>query len=155
MIGRSELEPVHPAEPGDVQAMLERLSTADRTELSMLSSGRPAERLEAALARSSYSFEYRLMGEPVAMGGLVQNDGGVPLAWMVAATPTLCHHVKSMLISGRAEVAALVERSGGRFQAIVDRRWGRSLTMLRWLGFAPAGQITILERPTLVMEFRV
>lgn len=135
--------------------MLVNMTGSDRSELTLLSNGRPLEVLAEAITQSYYSFVYTHpdLG-PVALGGLCAVPAAdISLVWMVAASNILYHHRKSFLKTSREETTRLLAIAP-RLQAKVDRRWNKSIKWLRWLGYEQVGEFELMRRPGVVMEVR-
>ena len=130
------LTAIHPAPVELIPALIEGLSSADRTELFTLAQGDPSGALYVALERSSYSFCYMLGESPAAIGGLIHQEYGKPSqVWMIASTPRLEHAKKSFLMMSRKELREIQRHSDAhKIITAVDCRWRKSIRWLKWLG---------------------
>lgn len=148
---------LRPAPSDLAEPLFALLSSADRTELSILASneGTPVAIILNALQHSSYSFCYMLDGTPVAMGGIVHAQAAAQ-SWMIASTPILSQHKKSFLQASQAEIAFIREAglADGLLRVSVDRRWRKSLKWLGWLGFVEVDGFMFRGREAVVMEWR-
>lgn len=143
---------LHPAPVEMLPGLVEAMSSADRTELAVLSKGAPVEILEEALSHAIFSWCWTLDGEPAAIGGL----GSSGFIWMVASTPRLEHSKKSFLRLSQDEMQSVrLAAQGHNIISAVDQRWRKSIRWLKWLGFCETGQVTYYgARTATVLEYR-
>jgi RimJ/RimL family protein N-acetyltransferase len=149
---------LRPAPAWAIPALIEAMSSADRTELIALSQGKPVDAIQLALSKSVYSFCWMTSkGDPTAIGGVNAGDNltDCPIfGWMVASTPRLYQLKKSFLQMSQAELqsvqATFAQR---RLVTAVDERWRKSIKVLKWLGFHETGdEINVGTRVATVLE---
>lgn len=144
---------LHPAPLWLIEPLYEALSSADRSELGVLSSGDPLGSLRAILDNADYSFAYLVDEKPVVMGGLVLGDS--PTVWMIASTPRLEQVKKAFLHYSKVELKAMRALAGDRpVRSYVDRRWRKSLRWMGWLGFEEVGEVEWQARIGKILELR-
>ena len=132
-----------------IDGLLLTMGNAERSELALLSDGRPKEALVAVIRASVYAFGYTVDGEPAAMGG-VREDG---VAWGVASEP-LVERVKGTYVrQSLKEVQAMQRRVGGRALVTgVDQRWRKSIRLLEWFGFERHGTVGFRGRTLIILR---
>jgi hypothetical protein len=149
---------LRPAPVDVIPALVEGMSSADRTEMVALSQGDPCEAIRLALSKSNYSFCWMTdEGRPAAIGGLNfgEDSSAYPVfIWMVASTPRLERSKKAFLEVSRDELrSAQAAADHRKIVSAVDERWRKSIRWLKWLGFKETGShVTIKARVATILE---
>jgi hypothetical protein len=149
------LQGYHPPSLDLLPPMVEALSSADRSELYLLSQGAPLETLKAAVTQSVYTFYYTMDEEPFVLGGIQKTSKWPFAVWMVAATPTVARHKKTFLRNTRKEVEIMKNIAQRPLRAHVDERWRKSILWLEWAGFTKVDTFSVRGRTGVVLELPV